>query len=113
MCTEKELLTITSDVVSKVSAILHGKIYKIILYGSYARGDFTVDSDIDIIVILNCSKEDVISYRKQISKIASRVGLENDILVSILLRDKESFNECKETLPFYQNILREGVPLYE
>ena len=38
-------------------------IYKIVLYGSYARGDFNTESDIDMMVILNCEKEKVAEYR--------------------------------------------------
>lgn len=48
------------------------------LYGSYARGDFTSESDIDILVIMNCGKEGVSRYRKPIDKIASRIGVKND-----------------------------------
>ena len=51
-------------------------------------------------------------YRKQISKIASRIGLENDIEISLLLRDKDTFEQSREVLPFYKNIQREGVALY-
>lgn len=112
MCTRQELQTVTENVVSSVLNIVSDKIYKIILYGSYARGDFTQESDVDIMVILDCSKEEVLSYRKQISKMASRIGLEHDLMLSVLLRDKESYLSGQEFLPFYRNVDREGVSLY-
>lgn len=33
-------------------------------------------------------------------------------MISILLRDKESFEHGKKVLPFYQNIIKDGVELY-
>nr|WP_317999899.1 hypothetical protein [uncultured Faecalibacillus sp.] len=56
--------------------------------------------------------KEVITYRKDVSKIASRVGLKNDIMVSIVFRDLKSFNEDKDILPFYQNIVKEGYTIY-
>lgn len=36
--------------------LLENKIYKIVLYGSYARGDFDTESDVNIIILLdNCT----------------------------------------------------------
>lgn len=107
-----ELTIVTNEVVDQALEILHEDIFKIYLYGSYARGDFTSESDIDIMIILNCDKEKVKSYRKQISILASRIGLKNDIEVSLLLRDRESFEEGQAILPFYRNIMRDGVEIY-
>jgi predicted nucleotidyltransferase len=107
-----ELQTITDSVVTKVVDILADKIYKIILYGSYARGDFTAESDVDIIILLNCDKEEVKSFRTEISRLSSRIGLENDIEVSLMLRDRTSYEEGLAVLPFYRNIENEGKVLY-
>lgn len=112
MCSENELPTVTQSVVDAVLELLEGKIEKIILYGSYARNDFKPESDIDIMIILNCSREEVKLYRKQICRIASRIGLEHDIEVSLLLRDKSTFESGIQFLPFYQNIQKEGITLY-
>lgn len=76
-----------------------------ILDGSYARGDNDEYSDMDIMVLFDCSYEEVIGYRKEISNIASRVGLENDILVSIAFRD---FFHLRKVMIFYQNVIKEG-----
>ena len=52
-------------------------------------------------------------YRKQISRLSSRIGLKNDVEVSLLLRDRETFEKQGDTLPFYKNVKKEGVALYE
>ena len=40
----------------------------VILYGSYARGDFTKDSDVDIMILLNLTEEEIKEYRHQLSE---------------------------------------------
>ncbi len=113
MCTKNELQVITKCIIEEAFNLLADKIYKIILYGSYARGDFTPESDVDVIILLNCSKDEVRLYRKQISRLSSRIGLQNDVEISILLRDRASYEEGMKVLPFYRNINQEGIILYE
>lgn len=108
---ENEINAIIMEIVDEVKELLKEDIDKIVLYGSCARGDYDRESDIDIMIIMNCGKEKILRYRKQISKIASRIGLKNDIEVSILLRDKDTFKKNEAVLPFYKNIQKEGVAL--
>lgn len=109
---QEQISIITNEIVDEVIQLLQDKVYKIVLYGSYARGDFTKESDIDILILLDCDKEQVLQFRKQISRLSSRIGLRNDIEISLLLRDKETFERGKNILPFYRNINREGVEIY-
>ena len=103
---------VTTTVVDKVLDLYKDKIDRIILYGSYARGDFTSESDVDIMILLNCSEEEVRNYRNEICRIASRISLDSDVEVSIMLNDKASFYDKMELLNFYQNVQQEGVVLY-
>lgn len=109
---EDEIKAITEEIVDQAKNLLKENIYKIVLYGSYARGDFDVESDIDVMIIMNCNKEEVCRYRKQISRVGSRIGLENDIEVSLLIRDRDTFEQGENVLPFYKSIQREGITLY-
>ena len=107
-----EIQKVTSTVVGRLVDLLGDKIYKIILYGSYARGDFDSESDIDIMILINGTDEDVIRYRKDVRRIANDVGLDNDILVSLLIRSRQSFEEWSDVVVFYKNVINEGVTLY-
>lgn len=110
---DKELISkISEELSSKLVKRFGNKIKSIILYGSYARGDNRKDSDIDIMVLFDCPKDEVMKYRKEISWIASDIGVDHDVLVSIVIRDITSFKNNQQILPFYQNILKEGVTLY-
>lgn len=100
------------DIVSKGLEILGDKVYKIILFGSYARGDFEEDSDVDIMMLIDCKRKDLPQYRQMLSGISGRISLNNNVTVSLLLNDKETFYGKMNILPFYQNVERDGVVLY-
>lgn len=97
----------------KAIQVLPDIIDKIYLYGSCARGDFNNDSDIDLFVILNCSDDVVFSKELQLNHIASDVGINTDTLISCQTRTKTDWNNRFNTSPYFQNILKEGIVIYE
>lgn len=110
--TKEELNAITEDIVREVKDTLQDKVYKIILFGSYARGDYDDGSDIDVMVLSDTDLSTIKQYRKPIHKAASRLSLKNDLEVSLLIRDKESFEANSNDYPFYRAINEEGVQIY-
>lgn len=109
----KDLLKkIGNEITTRLINLYGKKVKSIILYGSYARGDNDDQSDMDIMVLFDCPYEEVIGYRHDISKVASRVGLENDMMVSIVFRNIKSFDTNYKILPIYQNVVEEGKTLY-
>lgn len=100
-------------VVSSINAEMPGIVEQIILYGSYARGDYSTESDLDIMLLMKCSHTEIKQFQKAVCKIASRIGLEDDIEVSLMMQDKETFEKRLAILPFYRNVKKEGVMLYE
>ena len=57
MCTRNELNLILQAMTQAYQAVYGANVVKIILYGSYARGDYQKDSDIDIVVHRHCSQQ--------------------------------------------------------
>ncbi len=109
---EEKIKNITSEVYEELIKLFGEKIERIILYGSYARGDFNLESDVDIMILLNCNQKEITQSRKEISRVASRIGLKNDIMISLLARNCDDFENEMEYQPFYQNIEREGLRIY-
>jgi len=99
----------------KVNELLGNRIKKIILYGSYARGDFNKNSDIDIMILTDLSDEEIIEYRDKISDIAFDIEFDNgfDYMISPLVKNIDKFNYWLPALPFYMNVQKEGVVLSE
>ena len=111
--TKDQLNTLTAEVVEKILKNVDLSIERIILYGSYAKGDADDESDVDIMILCNDEESEVRKRRKITSHIGSDIGLNNDIYISIKLQDKDTFEKWKDVLPFYQNVLNDGVVLYE
>ena len=112
MCTAEKLQNINKQVVNDVLNMADVQVNKIILFGSYARQEQTNESDIDYMVILDMPQDELRKIRKEMSAISEHISFDQDVVISILARDKNSFEEQKESLPLYQNILREGEVLY-
>jgi len=82
----------------------------LILYGSYARGDYREDSDIDILVLLD---KDKITFddRERISSPLYYIELEVEIHISPMIYTRNSWDTKLVITPFYKNVTRDGVML--
>lgn len=79
------------------------------LYGSYARGDFDNESDVDILLTVNLEPTELSVYRSRIAAISSDLSLTHDVTVSITAKPLEQFRRYSDVLPYYKNVLREGI----
>ncbi len=78
--TTRELVSQYVEVLCKI----YGKHLKtVILYGSYARGDYTKDSDIDIMVLLDLSDIDIKKYRHELSGATYDFNMDYDVDMEI------------------------------
>lgn len=111
----KKIEDILQEFVNKVYEILGTRVKKIILYGSYARGDYNDSSDIDIMILTDLTDNEIIKYRDLVTDIAYDIEeIHNfDIMLSPLIKNIDKFNYWLEALPFYMNIQKEGVVLSE
>ena len=111
MCNEAVLQAILLQISQKAQETFGDALSNTILFGSYARGDFATDSDIDVMILVDMSAEELAVYRKEICMFSTDLDLEYDVFTSIKLQDLSTFEEWKDTLPFYRNVLSEGVLL--
>ena len=106
---------IINEFVEGVNKILGKRVKKIILYGSYARGDFKKNSDIDIMILTDLSDDELAEFSKKIWNYPYDIEWDNnfDITLSPLVKNIDRFNYWLEALPFYMNVQNEGVVLSE
>ncbi len=111
----KTIDNIIQEFVEEVKKVMGKRVKKIILYGSYARGDYNDNSDIDIMILTDLSDKEIIEYRSKVSDIAFDIEFDNDfdVMLSPLVKNIDKFNYWLEALPFYMNVKKEGVILNE
>lgn len=98
--------------VAEIRKIYGSHVKQIILYGSYARGDYTADSDVDIMILLDISDMAIKDYRHQLSDMTYDFNLDHDLDIKPIAKSEEHFLQWIENYPFYANIQKEGVSLY-
>lgn len=101
------------EFINQVKELLGEHLKKVILYGSYARGDFKNNSDIDIMFLTDFKGEEIIKWRNEIVGIAYDIEFDNnfDIDFSPLVKNLDDYNKRIEFVPFYMNVQKEGVEL--
>ena len=100
--------SICKRIVDTYKKVYGDDIEGIYLYGSYARGDFDEDSDIDIAAIVNGERLDLQKKLHTVWNEANRMDLEYDTLTSTTVIPIEEFKKYRDELPYYRNIYREG-----
>lgn len=112
MITNETLNIIIKEVEFLSKEIFRDKLEKVILFGSYARGDFDSESDIDVAVLLNLEEAALNNYFDEISQVSTDLSLKYGIMISILLVSNKTFYTYKDVLPFYKNLIKEGKVYY-
>ena len=97
--------------IQEVKGLLGERLKKVILYGSYARGDFHKNSDIDIMLLTDLDDKEIEEYRDKVSEIAFNSELEKEIYISPIIKNIDKYNARINVVPFYMNVHKEGVEL--
>lgn len=83
-----------------------GQIKGVILYGSTARGDFTKQSDIDLLVLLE-QPFDYFTELRRLVDVLYPIQLESEYLISAKPVSVDDFENG--TVSLYRNVRREGI----
>ncbi|MBE6774170.1 MAG: nucleotidyltransferase domain-containing protein [Ruminococcaceae bacterium] len=111
MCTKNQIDEILLKIATESKNIFGEALDSVILFGSYARGDFDEESDIDILMLVDLPSDVLMNYRERIDSLCGTLLLEYGIVVSAIEKDLETYNKYSQVLPFYKNIARDGVKI--
>ncbi|MEZ0537122.1 nucleotidyltransferase domain-containing protein [Caldicellulosiruptoraceae bacterium PP1] len=84
----------------------------IILYGSYARGDWDEESDVDILIVIDDDINNLQLYKQKIVRLESEIILRYGVLISSIITLKSTYTSKVNFIPLYININKEGKLLY-
>ena len=94
-----------------VEKLFGNKLSKIILYGSYARGDFRENSDVDIMILVRIPDEEIIEFEDRVYDFVFDIQMDTGTDISAIIKNEEHFEYWVDTLPFYRNVRDEGIIL--
>jgi predicted nucleotidyltransferase len=103
---EKHIL---QEIAGKLAA--DRRILKAVVFGSRVRGDFTGDSDLDILIIVDKKSREL---KDKVIDIFYPYELTMDISFSLAIRSQDEVNANKKLgSPFFDTIQKEGIIFYD
>lgn len=111
MCTHSELNIILQKMAEIYQDVYGENLVKIVLYGSYARGDYDSESDIDIVAIVQGTRDQLQQQLKSVWNESADLELEFETVLSPTVIPYEEFEKYRNDLPYYKNIASEGVEI--
>lgn len=109
MRTRQEVAAIVAELCSRIALLFPQDKIEAILFGSYARGDADPGSDIDVLLLVDASRQDISDRNWKVGDLAAELLLNHGIVVSPFVENREYFNRNLQLFPFYRGIEREGV----
>ncbi|MDY7075809.1 MAG: nucleotidyltransferase domain-containing protein [Chloroflexota bacterium] len=100
---------VVMEFVEKVRQRFDGQLVAAVLFGSRARGEAELDSDMDVLVVMSNADPEI---RKEIRHLAVEVWLEHDIYLSTRVWSRAHWCKLEELQTMlYCNIRRDGINL--
>jgi len=95
----------------ELKKLLGEKLKKVILFGSYSRGDYDGESDVDMIALVDEPQPDE-RYETKLVDIITDLSIEFGVLVSLFLENEKEYEETKNVEPLLKTIEKEGIEIY-
>jgi len=100
------------EITTEVRKLLGQKLKSVILYGSYARGDYDDESDVDIMVLVDSKGDELKEIEKKVFKIGWDISGDYNIIATVFANNYDYFHSWTPYMPYFRNVMNEGVPLY-
>lgn len=109
---KEQIEYIMHHVTEQAKEVFGDKLCDVILYGSYARGDFGEWSDVDIMILADTDELTVKRLDRELTERLFDLDFRMNMLLSIIVVPFTRFDYFKEHYPFYKNVREEGVSMY-
>ena len=81
-----------------------------ILFGSYSRGDYDAESDVDVMALVDEPDPDL--YDDAVLDVEVDLSLDFDMVLSIFVENAIEYEDAKQYKPFLKAIEKEGIEIY-
>jgi len=109
---QNRVAIIMNEIVTGMKKIFGENLRQVLLFGSYARGEQEEYSDMDVMVLVSLTDDELKQYNDAIARVMSDISIEYGVLPSIIDKNYEHFHHWAAYLPFYRNVKTEGIEFY-
>lgn len=99
------------ELVNGILRVMKSSLIQIVLYGSVARGTDTEGSDVDVALLIRGRLDR--NTEELLSDFIVDMNLKYDKIFSVIDINYDHFCEWEAVMPFYQNVAKEGIILWE
>ena len=110
---DARLADILGSFIEKMVSVYREKLRSIILFGSCARGTYTDNSDIDLLLVMDIDENKIRDMADSMDEKTYEINDAYDVLLSPVLATLSKFRKYGDSLPLYINVKREGMIIYE
>ena len=82
---------------------------QVILYGSYARGDYRDNSDVDVMILVDLPEDKIKKIENDVYDIAFEIEMDTGIDISPVIKSNAQYEYWADVLPYYIHVREEGV----
>ena len=107
---KKELAGILKEMSARLMLLYKEDLKAVVIYGSYARGTETIDSDIDIALMV---RQTIKERRNLMIEIVSEYELLIGKTISAIEIEESKYDKWEDVVPFYRNVKKEGIVLWK
>ena len=107
----KAMYNLIGQYIEEIKKIYGSHVRQIILYGSYARGDYNNNSDIDIMILVELPETEIKKIENDIYDVAFEIEINTGINISPVIKNRAQFEYWVDTLPYYRNVRDEGITI--
>ena len=108
----EHVVSVLDHYVQGIRAICKGELERVILYGSYAKGNYGSNSDIDIMILVKKDEKELYQENDAISDLTYDFNIEYELDIKPVVQSADTFSKWVGVYPFYKNISAEGVILH-
>ena len=109
---DEKLKKILMELAEMLQEVYRDKLKEVILYGSVARGTATDDSDVDIMVLVDGTDQELRAFEDRLSDVSTDISIKYFKVFSIIDVCYQEYMYWMKISPFYRNVSEEGVVLY-
>ena len=97
----------------QLKSIFGAHLSKVIVYGSYARGEYQENSDVDVMILVDLPEKEIKSKENMVYDVAFDIEMKTGVDISPVIKNEVQYEYWVDVLPYYRNVREEGVVVNE